>query len=108
MTSVDLPTLFSYVSSVQAEQTAAARASKSGGHGWLFAIAVALGKIAETEAALTEIIGLLRRKYPDGVRTSAGIPEVARPRGSVVRRLHVSHACLAGSPRGVRRVGQRR
>lgn len=47
MTSVDLPTLFSYVSSVQAEQTAAARASKSGGHGWLFAIAVALGKIAD-------------------------------------------------------------
>lgn len=40
--------LFSYVRSVEAERTSEAKAAgKSGGHGWLFAIAKLLGKIAD-------------------------------------------------------------
>jgi len=47
--STTIDSLFSYVRSIEGERVASAAAAKAGGggHGWLFAIAQALGKIAD-------------------------------------------------------------
>lgn len=49
-----LDSLFSYVRSVETERTSEAKSSGKGGHGWLFAIAKALGKIADNLGKLIE------------------------------------------------------